>query len=106
MSTIHAMDEYGVFRPTTPVELPEGSEVTIEPIGDAAPRPSDPAFAHPDPRGERGRRESSIIARRRRRPIPPGPDLATRSDRVPARPGGRDSARTAIPPGPVPDGRS
>lgn len=51
MSTIHAIYENGVFRPTTPVELPEGSEVTIEPIGDAAPRPrpSDPAFAHLDP---------------------------------------------------------
>jgi predicted DNA-binding antitoxin AbrB/MazE fold protein len=47
MSTIHAIYENGVFRPTTPVELPEGSEVTIEPV--AAPRPSDPAFAHLDP---------------------------------------------------------
>jgi predicted DNA-binding antitoxin AbrB/MazE fold protein len=31
MKTIHAIYEKGVFRPTTPVDLPEGSEVTIEP---------------------------------------------------------------------------
>lgn len=31
MKTIRAIDEKGVFRPTEPVELPEGSEVTIEP---------------------------------------------------------------------------
>jgi hypothetical protein len=51
MSTIHAIYENGVFRPTTPVELPEGSEVTIEPVVVAAPRPqpSDPEFAHLDP---------------------------------------------------------
>lgn len=28
---IHANSENGVFRPTTPVNLPEGSEVTVEP---------------------------------------------------------------------------
>ncbi len=31
MKTIHAIYENGVFRPTTPVNLPEGSEVRIEP---------------------------------------------------------------------------
>ncbi len=31
MRTIHAIYENGVFRPTTPVDLPEGSEVHIEP---------------------------------------------------------------------------
>ncbi|APW58655.1 antitoxin family protein [Paludisphaera borealis] len=30
MKTIHAIYENGVFRPTTPVDLAEGSEVTIE----------------------------------------------------------------------------
>jgi predicted DNA-binding antitoxin AbrB/MazE fold protein len=33
MSTIHAIYENGVFRPTTPVDLPEGYEVTIETHG-------------------------------------------------------------------------
>jgi hypothetical protein len=51
MSTIHAIYENGVFRPITPVELPEGSKVTIEPVVGPAPRPqpSDPEFAHLDP---------------------------------------------------------
>ncbi len=31
MKTIHAVYENGVFRPTEPVDLPEGSEVTVEP---------------------------------------------------------------------------
>jgi predicted DNA-binding antitoxin AbrB/MazE fold protein len=31
MKTIHAVYENGVFRPLEPVELPEGSEVTVEP---------------------------------------------------------------------------
>jgi predicted DNA-binding antitoxin AbrB/MazE fold protein len=31
MKTIHAVYENGIFRPTTPVDLPEGCEVTIEP---------------------------------------------------------------------------
>jgi predicted DNA-binding antitoxin AbrB/MazE fold protein len=31
MKTIHAIYENGVFRPTTPVELPEGTEVSIVP---------------------------------------------------------------------------
>ena len=31
MKTIHAIFEDGVFRPTEPVNLPEGSEVTFEP---------------------------------------------------------------------------
>ena len=31
MNTIHAIYENGVFRPTTPVDLPEGSEVRFEP---------------------------------------------------------------------------
>jgi predicted DNA-binding antitoxin AbrB/MazE fold protein len=30
MKTIHAIYENGAFRPTTPVDLPEGSEVTLE----------------------------------------------------------------------------
>jgi predicted DNA-binding antitoxin AbrB/MazE fold protein len=31
MKTIRAVYENGIFRPITPVDLPEGSEVTIEP---------------------------------------------------------------------------
>lgn len=31
MKTIHAIYENGVFRPTEPVELPEGSFVRVEP---------------------------------------------------------------------------
>ena len=38
MSTIHAVFERGVFRPTQHVDLPEHSEVTFEPrvVGSAA----------------------------------------------------------------------
>ena len=48
MSTIEAVFEGGVFRPTTPVSLPEGSRVTVvvDASGstDAAPTPGpDPA---------------------------------------------------------------
>lgn len=32
MKTIHAVYENGVFRPTGPVELPEGCEVMVEPL--------------------------------------------------------------------------
>lgn len=51
MKTIRAVYENGVFRPTEPVDLPEGSPVIVEPTADAArqPRPSDPEFAHLDP---------------------------------------------------------
>lgn len=31
MSAIHAIYENGVFRPTEPVDLPEGCEVIVEP---------------------------------------------------------------------------
>jgi predicted DNA-binding antitoxin AbrB/MazE fold protein len=31
MKIFHAIYENGVFRPTEPVDLPEGSEVTVEP---------------------------------------------------------------------------
>jgi predicted DNA-binding antitoxin AbrB/MazE fold protein len=31
VKAIHAIYEKGVFRPTEPVDLPEGSEVTVEP---------------------------------------------------------------------------
>ena len=41
MRTIPAIDENGVFRPTTPVDLPEGTEVRIEPRPSGEPaRPS------------------------------------------------------------------
>jgi predicted DNA-binding antitoxin AbrB/MazE fold protein len=44
MNSIHAVYENGVFRPTTPVDLPEGCEVTIEPrdSGRATGRPTTP----------------------------------------------------------------
>ena len=37
MKSIHAVHENGVFRPTGTVDLPEGSEVTIETKPDPAP---------------------------------------------------------------------
>ncbi len=51
MKTILAIYENGVFRPTEPVDLPEGCEVTVEPKldGPDQPRPSDPRFAHLSP---------------------------------------------------------
>ena len=42
MKTIQAIYENGVFRPTTPVDLPEGMVVRIEPepaVEPAAPSP-------------------------------------------------------------------
>ena len=44
MKTIHAVYENGVFRPTGPVDLAEGSEVTIKPksVAPASSRPGDP----------------------------------------------------------------
>ena len=41
MATVYAIDQDGVFRPTTPVDLPEGSEVRIEPR--PASEPSGPS---------------------------------------------------------------
>jgi predicted DNA-binding antitoxin AbrB/MazE fold protein len=32
MKAIHAVYEKGVFRPTEPVDLPDGCEVTVEPL--------------------------------------------------------------------------
>jgi predicted DNA-binding antitoxin AbrB/MazE fold protein len=48
MKTIHAVFENGVFRPTEPVDLPEGSEVTVELCAKAErqPQSTDPEFAH------------------------------------------------------------
>jgi predicted DNA-binding antitoxin AbrB/MazE fold protein len=42
MKAIHAVYENGVFRPTEPVDLPEGSEVTVEPRPGARPGPTSP----------------------------------------------------------------
>ena len=41
MNTILAVYQNGVFRPTTPVDLPEGTEVRIEPqqLGEPAASP-------------------------------------------------------------------
>ncbi len=51
MKTIHAIFENGVFRPTEPVNLPEGCEVTVElsTPQSSQPQPDDPAFAHLQP---------------------------------------------------------
>jgi predicted DNA-binding antitoxin AbrB/MazE fold protein len=49
MKTIHAIYENGVFRPTTPVDLPEGSEVIIEPQKNAGLGSSPPG--EPDEKG-------------------------------------------------------
>lgn len=51
MKAIPAIYENGVFRPTAPVDLPEGCEVTVEPkVEDSGmPRASDPNFAHLGP---------------------------------------------------------
>jgi predicted DNA-binding antitoxin AbrB/MazE fold protein len=37
MKIIHAVYEKGVFRPTEPVDLPDGCEVTVEPKSAAEP---------------------------------------------------------------------
>lgn len=37
MKIIHAVYEKGVFRPTEPVDLPDGCEVTVEPKSAAVP---------------------------------------------------------------------
>lgn len=37
MKIIHAVYEKGVFRPTEPVDLPDGCEVTVEPKPAAEP---------------------------------------------------------------------
>ena len=51
MRAIAAIFENGVFRPTEPVDLPEGAEVMVEPKGEDLGRPksSDPEFAHLGP---------------------------------------------------------
>jgi predicted DNA-binding antitoxin AbrB/MazE fold protein len=44
MKVIHAIFENGVFRPTEPVDLPDGSEVTIAPhlVPDPTSKTQDP----------------------------------------------------------------
>jgi predicted DNA-binding antitoxin AbrB/MazE fold protein len=51
MKTIQAIYENGVFRPTTPIDLPEGSEVTVElrTTVPEQPQPTDSQFAHLEP---------------------------------------------------------
>jgi hypothetical protein len=51
MKTIQAIYENGVFRPIGPVDLPEGSRVTLEPsrVEVLQPQPTDPEFAHLEP---------------------------------------------------------
>ena len=41
MSSVHAIDENGVFRPLSPVKLPERCEVEFEPkvVQEASPVP-------------------------------------------------------------------
>jgi predicted DNA-binding antitoxin AbrB/MazE fold protein len=42
MKTIHAIYENGVFRPTEPVELPNGSRVTVQPESPEVTSPTVP----------------------------------------------------------------
>lgn len=49
MKTIHAVYENGVFRPTTPVDLPDGSRVTVQPESPEATRLTNPNEDDLDP---------------------------------------------------------
>lgn len=49
MKTIQAIYENGTFRPITPVDLPEGSRVTIQPEGHDAASPVVPIEDDLDP---------------------------------------------------------
>jgi predicted DNA-binding antitoxin AbrB/MazE fold protein len=42
MKTIHAVFENGIFRPTEPVDLPEGIEVTVQLLDSTDPSPVSP----------------------------------------------------------------
>jgi predicted DNA-binding antitoxin AbrB/MazE fold protein len=57
MKTIHAIYQKGVFRPTEPVDLPEGTTVRIVPEPPAEPEPTPVQV-------EAKRRVSEILARR------------------------------------------
>jgi predicted DNA-binding antitoxin AbrB/MazE fold protein len=60
--TIYAVYENGVFRPTSPVDLPEGTEVRIEPppLGEPSPVSTDQV----SPTGDEVRRRFEALARR------------------------------------------
>ncbi len=49
MKTIHAIYENGVFRPTTPVDLPDGSRVTVQPESPEATSATNPDEDDMDP---------------------------------------------------------
>jgi predicted DNA-binding antitoxin AbrB/MazE fold protein len=60
--TIHAVYENGVFRPTSPVDLPEGTEVRVEapPLGEPSPVSMDRG----DRTGDEVRQRFEDLARR------------------------------------------
>ena len=62
MRTIHAVYENGVFRPTSPVNFPEGTEVCIEPprLGEPSPVSTDQG----DLTGDEVRERFEALARR------------------------------------------
>lgn len=61
MSTIHAVYENGVFRPTQPVELPEACEVEFEPriVGGQTAAPLDGIYAVLDERYASGQTDTA-----------------------------------------------
>ncbi len=64
LTTVHAIFENGVFRPTQPVELPEHAEVELElrAVRNGSERPSlDDVYAILDKRFDSG--ESDVAAR-------------------------------------------
>jgi len=64
MPTITAIYENGVFRPTGPVDLPEGSTVRIEPIDQQSPEnQAHLGRVYRDPRPIGGRRRSVFVER-------------------------------------------
>ncbi|MEO2089728.1 MAG: antitoxin family protein [Gemmataceae bacterium] len=80
MSTIQAIYQDGVFKPKEPVELPEGTEVTVEP---AVPPPPETPLER-EIRRLTSRTQDEIMAAREEvqkasrpaRPLPPGKTLS------------------------------
>lgn len=82
MGPIHAIYENGVFKPTEPVSLPEGTEVTVEPQTAREPTALERAIAWAE--SLKNRTPEELEEDRRRidalspppRPLPPGKTLA------------------------------
>ena len=81
MAIVHAIYENGVFRPTQPVSLPDGAEVTFEPRAAEEPTAYERGLAWAE--GLKNRTDAEIEEARRRidalspppRPIPEGKTL-------------------------------